>query len=297
MLHHEAEATNVIFPHNPFGLPHTGNQKFRALCFARKALFDHANHAAKKRICAEIWQECVQQHGSRYLKRKPNEEKGPWYEQPASVAELKAAQVMRDYKRPDRVLQREITAAKGKKRIRTTATPMDHVPVEPTPVQPIVECPEGVHPHDVLSGRGAFVAGHAGNKRLRDLAAQRKQAFEQATYAEKRTLADDIVTEIFNLDPPGRFLTKNPETGTWTDVLERDRCLHKACQVMRDMDRADRKERERLRKLRKVEKEARMAEMAAAVGEPTPIAALRGAPMQPTMEETNKEEVTMQSVL
>jgi len=240
---------------------HEGNKKFRALCFARKALFDVGNHAAKKRICAEIWNECVQKYGARYLKR--HQAKGPWFEQPAEVAELKAAQVMRDYKRPDRLLQREIMVAQGKKRTRATATPMDHVEPVPVPAQPLVECPEGVHPHDVLAGRGAFVNGHPGNQRLRELAAERKDAFDAASYTEKKNLAIGVVESIRQLQPPGRFLAKDSE-GVWTE-LNYEKCVHKACQVMRDYKRADRKDREVRRQVRKERKETRMAELAAAI--------------------------------
>lgn len=132
---------------------HPGNQKFRALCFSRKAMFDVANHAAKRRIATEIWKTCVASNSSRFL-RKPLD-KGPWYELGADQAILKAAQVMRDYKRPDRLIQRELIAAAGKKRNRATATPMEDVPIPPPPAEPIVENPAGVHEHDILCGRGA----------------------------------------------------------------------------------------------------------------------------------------------
>ena len=253
---------------------HEGNKKFRALCFARKALFEVGNHAAKKRICAEIWNECVQKYGSRYLKR--HQAKGPWFEQTAEVAELKAAQVMRDHKRPDRLLQREIMVAQGKKRTRATATPMDHVEPVPVPAQPLVECPEGVHPHDVLGGRGAFVNGHPGNQRLRELAAERKDAFDTASYTEKKNLAIGVVESIRQLQPPGRFLTKDGE-GVWTE-LNYEKCVHKACQVMRDYKRADRKNREVRRQVRKERKETRMAELAAKYVLPPVVAALEVQP-------------------
>ena len=238
---------------------HTGNRTFRALCFARKALFEHANHAAKKRICAEIWSECVRNHGSRYLTRE--ERKDPWLAQPTNMAELKAAQVMRDYKRPDRLLQRELV---GKKRDRVSANPLDQVPVEPMPAHPLIECPDGVHPHDVLSGRGASVNGHPGNQRLRQLSAKRKNAFDRATFVNKRVLAEEIVGIIYSLNPPGRFLSKENPDKSWTEMT-RDRAVHKACQVMRDMDRADRRDREERRCMRKMQRNAKMAEMVVAV--------------------------------
>ena len=57
------------------------------------------------------------------------------------------------------------------------------------PVAPLVENPFGVHEHDVLSGRGAFVNGHVGNARLRELALARKIQFDGGNYTEKRALA------------------------------------------------------------------------------------------------------------
>lgn len=238
---------------------HRGNRNFRALCFARKVLFEHANHAAKKRICAEIWSECVRKYGSRYLKKEDS--KGPWYAQPAIVAELKAAQVMRDYQRPDRLLQRGLV---GKKRHSVYATPLNHVPMDPMPVQPLIECPNGVHPHDVLSGRGASVNGHPGNQRLRVLSAERKNVFDKATFVNKRVLAEEIVGKIYKLNPPGRFLSNDNPDKSWMEMTK-DRAVQKACQVMRDMDRADRRNREEHRRLRKVQRESKMADLAAAV--------------------------------
>jgi hypothetical protein len=70
-----------------------GNQKFRALCFKRKAEFDAGSHAAKRRIATEIVNQTFAAKG-RFLKRKA--EKGAWYELDAEKAILKACQVMRE---------------------------------------------------------------------------------------------------------------------------------------------------------------------------------------------------------
>jgi hypothetical protein len=263
---------------------HPGNKKFRALCFSRKHLFEAGNHAAKRRIASEIVQAAVTAFGARFLKRK--EDKGPWYEMNEEQALLKACQVMRDHKRPDRLAQREMMAAHGKKRNRATSTPMDDVPVVPVPDEPIVENPFGVHDHDILCGRGAFVNGHIGNARLRDLAHARKKPFDSGNYTEKRTLAMEVVTIVRSLDPPGRFLkrvdptktsvipataVKSAEDKNQSDEPERklldgweelsdEKAIHKACQVMRDIDRADRKDREERRKMRKLKKEGKLPE-------------------------------------
>jgi hypothetical protein len=260
---------------------HPGNKKFRAFCFSRKHLFEAGNHAAKRRIASEIVQAAVTDFGARFLKRK--QDKGPWYEMNEEQALLKACQVMRDHKRPDRLAQREMLAAHGKKRNRATSTPMDDVPVVPVPEEPIVENPFGVHDHDILSGRGAFVNGHIGNARLRELAQARKKQFDAGNYTEKRTLAMEVVTIIRSLEPPGRFLRRvDPSTKTaatcttksaenqsdepnstleagWEELSD-EKAIHKACQVMRDIDRSDRKDREERRKFRKLKKEGKVPE-------------------------------------
>lgn len=127
------------------------------------------------------------------------------------------------------------------------------------PLDPIIENPFGVHDHDVLSGRGAFVNGHIGNQRLRGLAIERKIQFDKGNYSEKRALATEIVGIIRSLDPPGRFLkrvtggnvvpTKAADDtwvlpprkldGSWEELSD-DKAIHKACQVMRDINRPDR---------------------------------------------------------
>lgn len=139
------------------------------------------------------------------------------------------------------------------------------------PLEPIIENPFGVHDHDVLSGRGAFVNGHVGNARLRVLALERKAQFDAGNYTEKRSLATEIVQIVRALKPPGRFLKKATPKPAATDKessaekeapkglddgweeLSDEKAIHKACQVMRDIDRPDRKDRE-LRRAKKKQK-------------------------------------------
>lgn len=113
---------------------------------------------------------------------------------------------------------------------------------------PIVENPFGVHDHDVLSGRGAFVNGHVGNANFRKLCLERKEQFDAGNYSEKRNLATEVVNIIRNQDPPGRFLkhvkasedtAAEGEAIQWEELTD-DRSIHKACQVMRDIARPDR---------------------------------------------------------
>ena len=125
--------------------------------------------------------------------------------------------------------------------------------------------------------------GHSGNQRLRTLALERKTAFDAGNYTEKRSLAAEIVQIIKALDPPGRFLkraakktapdadadeeakdeepVKKEGVDGWTapdkaeisdwEELGDEKSIHKACQVMRDIDRPDRKDREERRAKKK----------------------------------------------
>ena len=120
--------------------------------------------------------------------------------------------------------------------------------------------------------------GHTGNQHLRHLATARKSQFDAGTYTEKRALATEIVSIIKGLSPPGRFLRKAkptrpsihspgddigddgvegqaakappPAESDWEE-LDMERSIHKACQVMRDIDRQDRKDREERRRAKK----------------------------------------------
>jgi hypothetical protein len=109
---------------------HGGNKKFRALCFLRKPEFEAGNHAAKRRIATEIVAASKAGTDARFLKKKSD--KGPWFEMTNDQAILKACQVMRDYKRPDRVAIREMMAQNGSARKRQRSqesTPMPETTV------------------------------------------------------------------------------------------------------------------------------------------------------------------------
>ena len=118
----------------------------------------------------------------------------------------------------------------------------------PTPIQmqqpylPITD-------HDVLSGRGVNIAQHAGNERFRALICSRHDVnyCHAYTTAEKRAVAEQIVSHIESLDPPGRFLrragrvsrTARGLEGPWEE-LTRDEAVKKTCQALRDCNRQDR---------------------------------------------------------
>jgi hypothetical protein len=145
------------------------------------------------------------------------------------------------------------------KRLRLFTVLLHSQPIINVPLPPIVENPYGVHDHDVLSGRGAFVNGHVGNERFRCLAIERKPLFDAGNYTDKRALATEMVNIIRNLNPPGRFLKRINNSdpfiassdhdslsihatrldGEWEELSD-ERAIHKACQVMRDLNRPDR---------------------------------------------------------
>jgi hypothetical protein len=117
------------------------------------------------------------------------------------------------------------------------------------------------------------VNGHTGNHRLRQLAVARKPQFDAGSYTEKRALAIEIVAIIKDLKPPGRFLRKAKPTkavegqvappsaeSDWEE-LDLERCIHKACQVMRDIDREDRKDRDERRRLKKLRTEDKVPDV------------------------------------
>ena len=100
-----------------------------------------------------------------------------------------------------------------------------------------------VHNHDVLSGRSISIAQHPGNDRYKSLVASyiEKSYSKTASIAEKKAVAIQIMQDIQNLDPPGRFLKrevkgrvpKGLEEGTWEELTEKD-VARKTCQALRD---------------------------------------------------------------
>jgi hypothetical protein len=105
-----------------------------------------------------------------------------------------------------------------------------------------------VHDHDVLCGRGVNIAQHAGNERFRALVNTRQDESYCTTFttSEKRALAEEIVSHIRVLEPPGRFLKRTGRSqssrglnGPWEELTYRE-CIKKTCQALRDCNRMDR---------------------------------------------------------
>ncbi|GKY96453.1 hypothetical protein MPSEU_000604800 [Mayamaea pseudoterrestris] len=112
----------------------------------------------------------------------------------------------------------------------------------PSIVYPIV-----ITDSDVLCGRGNAIASHAGCLRFRKLVSSHTDESYISSYKtiEKRAVADQIISHIKNLNPPGRFLTKpskNRSTkleGPWEE-LTYEAALKKTVQALRDANREDR---------------------------------------------------------
>ena len=108
--------------------------------------------------------------------------------------------------------------------------------------------PVVVHDHDVLSGRGVNIAQHAGNQRFRTLITTFRDQEYCLTYSagEKRAVALQIIKQVKELNPPGRFLKRDGRGqgsrglgGPWEELSERE-SIKKTCQALRDCNRQDR---------------------------------------------------------
>lgn len=92
---------------------------------------------------------------------------------------------------------------------------------------------EEPHEHDVVSGRGKFSTFHPGNEHFRDLVDRNKVAYFAAPQTVKPLIAQMIVEEIRNLNPPGRFLKQDPETKLWSDIGD-EKSIQKTRQALRE---------------------------------------------------------------
>lgn len=89
------------------------------------------------------------------------------------------------------------------------------------------------HQHDVLSGRGVTTNRHKGNENFRELVDENKAVYVTSTKRQKMSISRSIVNHVRNLDPPGRFLEKNPDDGLWYDIGDKKAC-EKTAQALRD---------------------------------------------------------------
>merc|ERR1712194_221931 len=89
--------------------------------------------------------------------------------------------------------------------------------------------------NDVLSGRGGRVNGHAGNKRYRDIANSTKAEYlsPETRKMHKAHIAGNIVWNIRQCIPPGRFLKADPSTGMWYEIGDKA-AIRKCGQTLRE---------------------------------------------------------------
>jgi len=87
---------------------------------------------------------------------------------------------------------------------------------------------------DVLLGRGVGTNRHSGNTNFRDIVSQRITAYATSTKSKKVEITRSVVDHIHTqLNPPGRFLEKDPATGRWKEV-DMKRAHEKTAQALRD---------------------------------------------------------------
>ncbi|KAL7551868.1 hypothetical protein ACHAWF_015086 [Thalassiosira exigua] len=88
--------------------------------------------------------------------------------------------------------------------------------------------------NDVLLGRGVATNRHRGNENFRSIVSEHVSVYVTSKKKQKMIISKSIVDYVkTELAPPGRFLAKDPATGSWYEVEER-RALEKTAQALRD---------------------------------------------------------------
>ena len=90
-----------------------------------------------------------------------------------------------------------------------------------------------INSNDVLCGRGGKTNIHSGNITFRMLVNDYKDKYLLAKKKDKPLIAAEVVDMIRSLDPPGRFLKKDPDLGYWVDVGDQ-KAKEKASQALRE---------------------------------------------------------------
>eukprot|EP00980_Cylindrotheca_fusiformis_P021476 scaffold8353_cov138-Cylindrotheca_fusiformis.AAC.7 len=94
------------------------------------------------------------------------------------------------------------------------------------------------HSNDVLCGRGGSSNRHLGNTHFRELVAANKKTYVALTKKQKMLVAKKIVVLVTQTQPPGRFLARDSQTGTWYDI-GLPRSLEKTSQALRERNSND----------------------------------------------------------
>lgn len=91
-----------------------------------------------------------------------------------------------------------------------------------------------INNNDVLSGRGGLTNHHPGNILFRNLVKAKQADYVRASRHEKAYIARDIVAIMKKLDPPGRFLKKDPkDSNKWVEIDDKQ-ARQKASQALRE---------------------------------------------------------------
>ena len=114
---------------------------------------------------------------------------------------------------------------------KSTAQPRPQLHVPPRGIGPIVD----PNKNDVLCGRGGRINSHAGNIRFRDIITANKKDYlaPSTKKLEKAHIAAKIVYDIRGLDPAGRFLKEDRDTGLWFDIGDA-KAIKKTGQALRE---------------------------------------------------------------
>lgn len=89
------------------------------------------------------------------------------------------------------------------------------------------------HQHDVLCGRGGGTNNHVGNELFRQMVNQKKCLYLHSSKRDKPSVSKSIVHSIRGLNPPGRFLQRDEQTGLWYDIGDQ-KAREKTSQALRE---------------------------------------------------------------
>jgi len=94
--------------------------------------------------------------------------------------------------------------------------------------------------NDIRAGRGNASNRHPGNKYFRSIVEPYKTRYAATTTSlvEKKDIIIKITQQIESLNPPGRFLKKDPKTGLWS-VMNKKQKERKTAQALREKQRKD----------------------------------------------------------
>jgi len=84
-----------------------------------------------------------------------------------------------------------------------------------------------------VCGRGGVSNNHAGNEAFRELVSKVKVPYVNCNKREKPVIARRIVEAVRQQTPPGRFLSKDNKSGTWSDIGD-GRAREKTSQALRE---------------------------------------------------------------